>query len=129
MKLIVLPVALLVSAAALAQAPANAPKGSTGLCVDGSYFSGKEKAAACKGHQGIEVWWGVPTKQATPPVAREPYDKALAPTGTLSAGESAATKDGKEMAKKPVPPKTATPEPYERAVQPDSTPSPKPPAE
>ncbi len=94
----------LLAAVALAQAPVGAPVGSTGLCADGTYFSGKEKAAACKGHQGIEVWWGVPTKQATPSVAREPYDKALAPTGTVSASDSSKTTDGKEVAKKPVPP-------------------------
>jgi hypothetical protein len=104
MKVIGLLSATLFSAAALAQAPANAPVGSTGLCVDGTYISGKEKSAACTGHQGIEVWWGVPTKQATPPVAREPYDKALAPAGTVSASDSSKTTDGKEVGKKPVPP-------------------------
>ena len=103
MKVIGLLSAALFSAAALAQAPAGAPVGSTGLCVDGTYFSGKEKAAACKGNQGVEVWWGVPTKRATP-VAREPYDKALAPAGTVSASDSSKTTDGKEVGKKPVPP-------------------------
>jgi len=49
---------LLVSFASLAAAPAGAPAGSTGLCKDGTYYSGAEKKGACSGHNGVKEWWG-----------------------------------------------------------------------
>jgi hypothetical protein len=40
-------VGLLFSAASIAQTPTGAPAGSTGLCRDGSYWSGPVKKGAC----------------------------------------------------------------------------------
>jgi hypothetical protein len=41
-----------------AQAPAGAPAGSTVQCNDGSFASPPKKSGACRGHQGIKVWFG-----------------------------------------------------------------------
>ncbi len=73
-------VAALVSHAAYADAPA----GSTALCKDGTYYSGKSKRGACSGHDGIQDWYGAkgPTPAATP-----------AATGTTAAAPAAAATD------------------------------------
>ena len=58
---------------AVAQAPAGAPAGATGLCKDGTYWTGATKSGACKGHQGIKDWYAAaPAKAATPAAAAAP---------------------------------------------------------
>jgi hypothetical protein len=63
-----LAVGLFATAAVLA-APAGAPAGSTGLCKDGSYYSGAVKKGACRGHQGVKDWWGGDAAAAAPAAA------------------------------------------------------------
>lgn len=83
--------ALVASMLGYAAAPANAPAGTTGLCKDGTYYSGATKKCACKGHKGVKEWYGAPEAAAAKAPAPVP-----APTATPAA---------------PVPPPVAAPEP------------------
>ena len=38
--------------------PTGAPAGTTGMCKDGTWYSGASKKGACHGHQGVKEWYG-----------------------------------------------------------------------
>jgi len=98
---------LIVSQPSVAQAPASAPAGSTGLCNDGSYWTGAAKSGACRGHKGIKTWYAAagsaPTSAATPAPAAAP-----APAPTAAAAPAPAPKT-KAMASATGAAKTAAP--------------------
>lgn len=78
---------LLMTASAIAQAPSSAPAGSTGMCRDGSYWSGATKKGACRGHKGVQDWYGA----ASAPAGGAAAPAAASPAATPAAAPAAAT--------------------------------------
>ncbi|QCU32032.1 DUF3761 domain-containing protein [Burkholderia pseudomallei] len=76
------------SISSFAQAPASAPVGTTGLCKDGSFYSGASKKGACSGHKGLKTWYGASKAAAAsaPAAASGASSPAAATKGTEPAG-------------------------------------------
>lgn len=97
-------VGLLAAGIGHAQAPATAPAGSTAQCKDGSWYSGETKKGACRGHKGIQEWYGASGAAATsnagttPKKSRsskkETAGETAMPAAAAPAGSTALCKDG-----------------------------------
>jgi len=77
------------------QLPAGAPAGTTVQCKDGSFASPDTKSGACRGHKGIQTWYG---KADAQPAAAAPAAEAPA---AVAAGKPAARPDPATMAAAP----------------------------
>lgn len=75
--------ALCFAGVSLAQAPADAPAGTNGVCKDGSYSQAAHKQGACRGHQGVKQWYassdsGSGSAASSAPAAAAPAAPAAA---------------------------------------------------
>ncbi len=83
---------LLVAHGLMAQAPANGPANATGMCKDGTYWTGASKSGACRGHQGIKDWYATPSTAASGAKTTAPTGATPAPTPASAAPQTPAPK-------------------------------------
>lgn len=75
-------------APATASTPATA-SAATGLCKDGTAYTGASKRGACRGHKGVKEWYADQAPAATVPAAPAPAGAAVAPAAVPAAATPA----------------------------------------
>jgi hypothetical protein len=79
----------LLATSSFAQTPSSsaaaAPAGSTGMCKDGSYWTGATKKGACRGHKGVQDWYAATPDAAAPAAPAAPPAPAAAPAAAAPA--------------------------------------------
>ena len=84
------------------QLPAGAPAGSTVQCKDGSFASPDTKSGACRGHKGIQTWFGkADAAPAAAAPAAAPAPAAAATPPAAAAAKASARPDASTMAAAP----------------------------
>ena len=91
--------ALALATACFAQTPAGAPAGTTGLCKDGSYYSGATKKGACTGHKGVKEWYGSTSATAAGAGTAAPAAGAAAAAPAMAAKAAAPAASAPRTAK------------------------------
>ena len=81
-------------------APAAASGTATGLCKDGTEWTGESKRGACRGHKGVKEWYADKKDSAKPETKAEEKEAPAAKAETAPAATSSAAtglcKDGTE---------------------------------
>ncbi|AWY62159.1 DUF3761 domain-containing protein [Burkholderia thailandensis] len=85
---------LCISISSFAQAPASAPAGATGLCKDGSFYSGAAKKGACSGHKGLKTWYGASKAAAASGASAATAPAAASGTSSPAAATKSAAPAG-----------------------------------
>ena len=65
------------------------PADATGLCNDGTYYTGATKRGACRGHQGVKEWYGSASNAAKPSATAEAPTSAPTPKPSPSSSAGA----------------------------------------
>ena len=87
---------------AQATPPAGAPAGATGLCKDGTYWTGATKRGACHGHKGVQDWYAADSSGAATAAA----PAATAAPAAMPAAAAPAPAAAPAAAQAPAAPKT-----------------------